>query len=444
MDGPNRSFTNEHGQAFTPFGVTYYRPGTGWAPQVWKQFDPEATSRDFKIMKESGVNCARVFLSFGSFYMEPGKLMPDGLEKFDQFLAAAEAAGLYVHPTGPDHWEGTPDWAKADGIADEQVLSALEQFWRLFAERYRNRSVIFAYDLRNEPEVGWDTPALARKWNAWLERKYSSAEELKKAWRSGDETTFGKVAIPRPTEALGDKRLLDYQRFREDIAEEWTARQAKAIKDGDPKALVTVGLVQWSVPSLLPGIQHYAGFRPARIAPLVDFMEVHFYPLENGFYEYSPRDEPRNLAYLESVVRECAFPGKSLVIAEFGWYGGGKPTIDGGKHPFASEEAQARWCRQLVAVTKSYACGWLNWGFYDQPEAQDVSQLTGLFTATGKAKKWGDEFRRLVSEAPKQPTGTASRSFPLLDWDACLTSQKAQVDFREAFLKGFVPPASVR
>jgi len=105
-----RTFITEKGTPFVPFGVTYYRPGTGWAPQVWKQFEPEATRQDFARMKEFGVNCVRVFLSFGSFCTEPGVLRPEGLAKFDQFLALAEEAGIYVHPTGPDHWEGPPNW----------------------------------------------------------------------------------------------------------------------------------------------------------------------------------------------------------------------------------------------------------------------------------------------------------------------------------------------
>jgi hypothetical protein len=29
-----RSFETEAGKPFVPFGVNYYRPGTGWAPQV--------------------------------------------------------------------------------------------------------------------------------------------------------------------------------------------------------------------------------------------------------------------------------------------------------------------------------------------------------------------------------------------------------------------------
>jgi hypothetical protein len=58
-----RTFLTESGKPFVPTGLTYYRPGTGWAPQVWKKFDAEATRQDFLRMKALGVNCVRVFLS---------------------------------------------------------------------------------------------------------------------------------------------------------------------------------------------------------------------------------------------------------------------------------------------------------------------------------------------------------------------------------------------
>jgi hypothetical protein len=104
----HRGFVTASGQRYLPMGVTYYRPGTGWAPQVWKQFDATATRRDFEVMKSLGVTCVRVFLSYGSFYRTPGQVEPDALTKFDQFLEIAEHAGIYVQPTGPDLWEGPP------------------------------------------------------------------------------------------------------------------------------------------------------------------------------------------------------------------------------------------------------------------------------------------------------------------------------------------------
>jgi hypothetical protein len=409
-----RTLETADGRPFVPMGVNYYRPGTGWAPQLWKKFDPEATRRDFARMKELGVNCVRVFLTYGSFFMEPDRLSADGLAKFDRLLEIAESAGIYLHPTGPDHWEGIPPWAATDRIADEKVLAALETFWKLFAKQYRGKTGVFAYDLLNEPSVAWDTPAMREKWK-------------------------GSQPPPSPKDSPGGPQLLAYQHFREEIADAWTRRQTAAIKAADPQALVTVGMIQWSVPSLLPGVQHYAAFRPQRQAKFLDFLEVHFYPLAAGFYEYArPEDETVNLAYLESVVREVAAAGKPVVVAEFGWYGGGKLGINRGSHPAATEEQQARWCRRAIETTEGLATGWLNWGFYDHPEARDVSQLTGLLTVDGKPKAWAREFRaQALRLAGKSVAPAVLGPRPPLDWDRLITSPKAGQEFREAYLQAF-------
>jgi hypothetical protein len=60
------------------------------------------------------------------------------------------------------------------------------------------------------------------------------------------------------------------------------------------------------------------------------------------------------------------------------------PLDPGGKP--ADEDQQSRWCRRLVEVTAPMACGWINWGLYDTPEATDVSRLTGLITTNGVDK----------------------------------------------------------
>ncbi|MFA7005613.1 MAG: cellulase family glycosylhydrolase, partial [Verrucomicrobiia bacterium] len=395
-----RTFVTEAGKPFVPLGVNYYRPGTGWAPQLWKQFDAEATRRDLVKLCELGANCVRVFISFGSFYSKPGALDDEGLKKFDQFLAMAEEAGIYVHPTGPDHWEGLPEWARTDHFADETLLRSLEDFWRLFAVRYRGRNVIFAYDLKNEPSVGWDSADMRTRWNAWLKQRYASPADAAKAWAVDTATIqWGEVAVPPKKDAPDSKRLLDYQHFREERADDWTQRQAAAIKATDPHALVTVGLIQSSVPASSGGA-HSAAFRPSRQAKFLDFLEVHFYPNSRGLYDYTkPEDEQRNLAYLESVVREVAAPGKPVVLAEFGWYGGGALRLRNGKMSApGTEEQQARWCRRAVETTAGLACGWLNWGFYDHPQANDCSQLTGLLTVDGKLKAWGVEFQKLAAQ----------------------------------------------
>jgi hypothetical protein len=435
----HRTFETEQGKPFVPLGVNYYRPGTGWAPQVWKQFDAEATRRDFAKMKEFGINCVRVFVTYGSFYRDAGRLEPEGLTKFDEFLALAEAAGIYVHPTGPDHWEGMPNWSPVS-IEDERTLSALGSFWKQFAARYAGRNVIFAYDLKNEPEVGWTSPGLREQWNGWLRAKYPRNEMLTAAWGATNELALGNLPIPSDKGRLKNRELLDYHSFREHLADEWTRRQAEAIKSADPNALVTVGMIQWSVPYTLPaGPRHYAAFRPERQAKFLDFLEIHFYPLAQGAYEYrSEAEETANLAYVEAIVREVARAGKPVVIAEFGWYGGGKPKFDGGTHPAATEEQHARYCRRVVETTAGLAVGWINWGFYDQPEASDCSEMTGLLTAVGKTKAWGSTFKGLASRftGKRIPALTLGHR-PDLDWDACLTSMEAQATFRKHYLEAF-------
>ncbi len=420
VDAQGRGFVDVANARFVPCGVSYYRPGTGWAPQLWKQFDAEATRRDFQRMKGMGINVVRVFLTYGSFYTQRKQLDPAGLAAFDRMLDLADEAGLYLHPTGPDHWEGMPPWTQEitninANYGDEACLQALEEFWQMFAGRYRGRTTIWAYDLRNEPALAWDTPQSRVKWDQW-------------------RTAHQQPIVPVPEKTAAPSPILaDYQRFRESLAEAWVARQSRTIHAADPEALVTLGLLQWSVPAQPVTIDQYTGFRPASIAKHLDFMELHFYPLAKGVYRYENQAaEDANLAVLECMARECAKPGKPLVIAEFGWYGGG-PLEPGGKP--ADEEQQARWCRRAVEITAPLACGWINWGLYDTPDAKDVSRHTGLLTSTGVDKAWGKIFPPLVHSLPP------ARALPIrpdLPWEDCTMDGAAMARFQADYLRAFL------
>ncbi len=180
----------------------------------------------------------------------------------------------------------------------------------------------------------------------------------------------------------------------------------------------------------------YSGFRPSELTRWLDFLEVHFYPLDGGVYTYGgPNAERRNLAYLTSVVEEVARPGKPVVLAEFGWYGGGKPALGSWDWPAATEADQARWCRLAVEATRGTAVGWLNWGLYDAPEAGDVSQLTGLLKVDGRVKSWGHTFSELASSLRDRPPLRRGPSTPALDWDACTTDPHARTRARERLIQ---------
>jgi hypothetical protein len=408
VDRAGHGFVDAAGKAFVPMGVTYYRPGTGWAPQLWKEFDPEATRKDFAELARRGMHVVRVFLSWTSFVREDGSLNPDGIAKFDQFLDLADEAGLYVQPTGPDHWEGTPAWAKGDRFSDEHLLVLQEKFWRAFVARYRGRATIFAYELLNEPSVPWTSDAMAARW---------------------------KHAIPDPHGAASSHELLRYQHFRESRAEEWVSRQAKAVRESDPGALVTVGLLQWSFPVMRMPVEQYTGFRPSHIAKSLEFIEIHFYPLTGGVYRYDGAEaETRNLACLESMAREAALTNLPVVIGEFGWYGGG--PLDA-KTQAASEDQQAQWCQHVVDATRPIACGWLNWGMYDDPQATDVSRFTGLLTADGHEKAWGRAFTQDAKEFSTNTSAYHLPDRPACPWDQCITDPAAMEQFRRSYLESF-------
>ena len=168
------------------------------------------------------------------------------------------------------------------------------------------------------------------------------------------------------------------------------------------------------------------------------FLEIHFYPLAEGFLDYTDAQKgAAQLAYLESVVSELAETGRPVVLAEFGWYGGGKLKIHRGAHPRRPKKTR-RWCRQAVETTQGLATGWLNWGFYDHPQARDVTQLTGLLTAEGEPKAWAREFSRLAgSLAGKHIAPAQLGPRPSLDWDSCLTCPDAPREFFEAYYQAF-------
>ena len=104
----------------------------------------------------------------------------------------------------------------------------------------------------------------------------------------------------------------------------------------------------------------------------------------------------------------------------------------------ATEEQQAQWCRKLVESTAGLACGWLNWGFHDHPQARDVSQFTGLLTAEGKTKAWGRGFKQLSERyGDRKLTILKPGPRPMLNWDLCLTSAAERAKFRERYLEAW-------
>ena len=393
----------DSGRPYIVFGTNYYDPHTGWAPKIWRQFDAEKVRVHFGLMSEIGVNCARVFLTAGSFQPNAETIDEQSLNKLDTLIKIARETDIRLLLTGPDHWEGYASYWRPDRFAGEVALRALERFWDVVGRRYRGEPAIFAWDLLNEPHLPWFIGEWRPLWNAWLQKTYGNWAALKVAW--GDELTesdqWGKVAVPKNRPDLGNPRLRDWQRFREHLADQWVRRQVEAIRSADPTHLITVGYIQWSYPLIRSGNpSRYSAFNPHRQTRWLDFMTIHFYPTLGGPFS-SEENWVNNLAYLQAVLTYC-HTGKPVVLGEYGWYGGGAPQ----KHPYLSEEQQARWLSAEIEASRSLADGWLSWPFADTPTSTDISLFAGLFKSDLTVKAWGRKFQTYAENLSqlKQPT----------------------------------------
>lgn len=409
IDPQQSTAFREHGtgRPFVAVGVNYFSPDVGWAPKLWKQFDEAVVRRQLRMLHEQGFNTIRVFLTYESFHREPGELNTEGLAKFRTLLAICRELGLYVIPSGPDHWEGTPKWrVEKDMFADEELLEADARWWQHFAAACKDEPLLLAYDLYNEPTVKWDTPAMRRLWSDWLDRQFESVEELAAAWSltTTRPASFEAVAPPEPKPARDDPRLHAYQRFRESVGHAWTKRMTEAIRAADPRHLVTTGHIQWASPVMLPSVWHYAGFEPRANASLHDFVTIHFYPLAEPMPSAGPTGIEANRLYLEAVLADFSV-GKPLMIGEFAWYGAGEGAVwDKFPMPPQSLNDQAAWCQTLLDVSKGRLCGWLNWAFADTPTSTDLSRWSGLWTSDLKLKPWGEIYAQFAQRMSRQPS----------------------------------------
>lgn len=430
-------------------GINYFSPDIGWAPKLWKRFDETVVRHHLEMLRNEGFNAVRVFLTFESFHLEPGKVSPQGEDKFRRFLALCREMGIYVVPSGPDHWEGVPPWRQgADVFADDRILAADEAWWKEFTHRFKEEPGILAWDLLNEPTVAWKTPAMAAKWNEWLKVEYGSAAQLAAAWSRSAETIgdLGRIEVPPNEPALNDTRLFDYQRFRESIGDTWTRRLTRAIRSSDPNHLITVGHIQWAAAIHLPTVWHYAGFEPRANARHLDFMTVHFYPLASPHPGAAPEGLAVNTSYLEAVLHEFSV-GKPLMLGEFAWYGGGAITARGQEiMPPRTVEDQKAWGTALLEVSRGRVCGWLHWAFADTPASTDLTRWSGLWTEQLQLKPWGEVYGRFAREQTRRPDSPRPFSNVLTDFrfdrKAMLTDPKTGDAYRAALRKAAMNKAA--
>jgi len=419
------------GEPFVPFGCNYYGVIV-WQPRLFEMFRPSAIDEDFRKMKQLGLNTVRIAFTHWLKCDEndPSRIDEFDLEKFDLMIELARKHGLRLIPVGL----GRP-WPESlrglDNYADEQKIVLMEKRWRQFAERYKDEPTIFAWNLANEPVIGWSSEAMKARWGVWLKGKYQILEDLKESWggMAEQESSWENVGIPEDVARNRDQRLYDYQVFRESVATEWVRRLSETIRCVDGNHLITCGLIQWQFPGVRPEKpSYYAAFNPRCLAPSLDYMSPHFYPLYTSRIFQSTDNFMTDFYYLRAVLR-YSHVGKPVVLEEFGWFGGGE-LRDYGASPgtgYLEQNDQRRWCRAAVEGTMDSASGWLNWPFQDTPASSDCSNYSGLIDSERNIKEWGRDFREIIqSTRPESLKRTRATRKHRMDRREILTLEKKQ------------------
>jgi hypothetical protein len=266
----NRFVLADSGRAFTAWGQNYSHLDQ-LLEDFWVEHWPEV-ERDFREMKRLGVNVVRVHLQVGKFMDSPERMNPLALRQLRRLLALAEREGMYLDVTGLAAYRpaDVPAWYEAPD--EEAHWAAQEFFWESIAQTCANSDAVFCYDLINEPLA----PAGKRE-----------------QWASGK--LFGGFDF---LQYIG----LDQKgKPREQLAVEWIRRMRGAIRRHDRRHLVTVGLLPW-----VKGWGHLSGFLPEAVAPELDFVSVHIYPVQGKADEAV--EVLKKFAVGKPVVVEETFP----------------------------------------------------------------------------------------------------------------------------------------
>jgi hypothetical protein len=253
-------FFYRDGKVFPITGTTYM------ASDVHRRFlfepNPLVWDRDFRAMKEAGVNMVRtgIWTGWKRYMPEPGKVNEGVLRAFDAFLLTAHKYDIPVIFTFfaflPETWGG------ANAYLDPRAVKAQQQFVSAFAQRCGQVDDVI-WDFINEPSFcspkhlwscrpNYDEFEKAA-WREWIKERYPAASEeervaqLQEHWRT---TSNDVLELPKPQDfdnvhLIDDRQPLktvDYRLFAQDMFIRWLRQMTAAVRsNGNPKQLITVG-----------------------------------------------------------------------------------------------------------------------------------------------------------------------------------------------------------
>jgi len=386
----------------------------------------EKIKSDIQLMKAAGFTSVRMgHLAWDSYEPKEGQFE---FEWFDKVMDMMNDAGIKVildiavHPApiwlhkkfpsidivDPNGDQLYPNHRYMDDIGDPNFQKYALRYTDAITKRYAKHPALLAFGIDNESGDGpiSYSETVKERFIIWLEKKYSTAENLNKAWAgqrwSRRINDFDEVGLPMSGSVVGaPERVLDFRRFISDEINQFLFK--------------VLGVVNTNAPDVLTNTNAW-----------------YYSPLK--YFDYS------EIAYSGKMTREgCGFyPGNSLTT---NW---GVMNSAFGISRIQFESTNPFWCSEFTTMTavpnsirkSAYAtlmygnqmvCGW-TWQSMHSGEEQ---YLEGMLDWDGIPNRKYDEYKKIATEFKKigkffpyklQPEVGLAFSFP---------SQIASISFPE-------------
>jgi endo-1,4-beta-mannosidase len=304
---------------------------------MWVHYSPTVVRQELEVLAEHGCNVTRSFCYWPDFMPAPERLDDDVLARFSDFLNAHAELKLGTIPTfivghmSGENWD--PAWRQGrDLYRDVWLVSQQAWFAKEIAERFGGHPAVVGWLVSNEMPI-YGGPAPSEEVTAWA-------------------------------------RIM-----------------VQAVRAGGAAQPVSLGDGAWGVE--VSGNDN--GYSLRQLAPLVDFVGPHVYPMED--------DEVRQLLTAAFTCELAGSFGKPVVLEEFGV-----------SSDFASDQHAADYYRQVLHTSfLAGARGWIAWNNCDyddirhtDPYRHHVFELHfGLTDGEGRPKpqlRVLAEFSSLVRE----------------------------------------------
>jgi endo-1,4-beta-mannosidase len=291
IDRPSPVLAAPDGAPLTWVGVNFWSRAGG--PRMWSDAFEEGVVRDeLAVLAEHGLNVTRSFYYLPDFMPTPYSIDEGCAGRFARFLDLSAEAGVGTIPTfvvghmSGENWD--VPWRRGrDLYGDGWMLARQAFFARSMAERFGRHPAVVGWLLSNEMPL------------------------------------YGG-----PTDA--------------EYARSWTELLVQAVRAGGAAQPVSTGDGAWGIE--VTG--HDNGFRIRDVAPAVDFLGPHVYPMS---------DDAVRQHLAAAFTCELCHVGLPVVLEEFGC------TTD-----FAAGEHAADYYRQLLHTSLlAGATGWIAWNNTD-------------------------------------------------------------------------------